>query len=184
MAFNQGRYAAYCEGGARLAGPIPTASAVGVDGPDMVIECLASPEPGVQVGNPRQINPWCYSRRYGPRPPCFARATIATLGGRKVLLIGGTASIVGEESRHAGPEAQIAEIVANLAALIAEGARDHRSPMERLADVRIYVVNAGDAEAVECALRAAAGQHLRVEAALARVCRPELLIEVEGLATL
>ena len=38
----------------------------------------------------------CHSTRYGPIPPCFSRATIATIGTRRLLLIGGTASIVGD----------------------------------------------------------------------------------------
>ena len=31
--------------------------------------------PGVAIENPRQTPSYHYSRRYGPRPPCFARAT-------------------------------------------------------------------------------------------------------------
>lgn len=185
MAFNRGRFAAYCNGSDRVTGEIPTASAVGISGPDLVIDCLASPERGTQIENPRQINPWDYSRRYGPQPPCFARATIATLASRRMLLIGGTASIVGEESRHAGnTREQAAEIVANLDALIREAAGSDQPPLERLRDVRIYVVNAGDAEAVETALRDVAGREVRIECAVARVCRPELLVEVEGVAAL
>ncbi|MGH9308305.1 MAG: hypothetical protein ACRD1U_02955 [Vicinamibacterales bacterium] len=185
MAFNRGRFAAYCNGRDSVCGQIPTASAVGIAGPDLVIDCLASSEPGTQIGNPRQINPWDYSRRYGPQPPCFARATVATLAARRMLLIGGTASIVGEESRHPGEtRTQAAEIVANLDALIREAAGSDQPSLERLRDLRIYVVDAGDAETVETALRDAAGRDVRIECALARVCRPELLVEVEGVAAL
>ncbi len=185
MAFNRGRYAAYCNGTGGVFGPIPTASAVGIAGNDLVIDCLASQEPGTQIENPRQINPWHYSRRYGPQPPCFARATIATLASRRMLLIGGTASIVGEESRHAGnTQAQVEEIVANLEALVREAAGNDQRPLERLGDLRIYVVDAGDAEIAETALRDAAGREVHIECAIARVCRPELLVEVEGVAAL
>jgi chorismate lyase / 3-hydroxybenzoate synthase len=185
MAFNRGRYAAYCNGTGGVPGQIPTASAVGIAGNDLVIDCLASQEAGTQIENPRQINPWHYSRRYGPQPPCFARATIATLSSRRMLLIGGTASIVGEESRHAGnTQAQVEEIVANLEALIREAAGNDQRPLARLRDLRIYVVNAGDAEFVQSTLRNAAGREVHVECAIARVCRPELLVEVEGVAAL
>lgn len=184
MAFNRGRYAAFAGRTCSVAQPVPTASAVGVCGTDLVIECLASIEPGIQIENPRQINSWRYSRRYGPSPPCFARGTIASLAGRRMLLIGGTASIVGEESKHAGDrDAQLGEIVANLEALIGEAAGDG-DPLRRLRDVRIYVVNADDADAAESAIRDAAGNGARIETAIARICRPELLIEVEGLAAL
>ena len=185
MAFNRGRYAAYCSGTGGVSGRIPTASAVGIAGSDLVIDCLAAQEPGTQIENPRQINPWHYSRRYGPQPPCFSRATIATLASCRMLLIGGTASIVGEESRHAGDtQAQVDEIVANLDALVREAAGNDQRPLERLRHLRIYVVTAGDADIAEKRLRDAAGREVRVECAIARVCRPELLVEVEGIAAL
>ena len=46
-----------------------------------------------------------YSRRFGPRPPCFARATVLHLGAAgdaPLVLVGGTASIRGEDSVHVG----------------------------------------------------------------------------------
>src|SRR6185503_5831087 len=94
---------------------LPAASAVGIAGPDLVIDCLASASGGAPVENPRQIAPWQYSRRYGPKPPCFARGTVTRLNDRRMLLIGGTASIVGEESRHPGDlTAQVGELLINL----------------------------------------------------------------------
>src|SRR5262249_38335989 len=99
MAFNAGRFAAYCDwfGGAdSFMQALPTSSAVGVSGDALWVYVLAADEAGVPFDNPRQIPPYLYSRRYGRRPPCFARAT--KLGSR--LLIGGTASILGEDTRH------------------------------------------------------------------------------------
>ncbi len=96
-----------------------TASAVGIKGSDLSIHCLALEEPGTPVENPRQTPAWQYSARYGPLPPCFSRATIVDLAGRRTLLIGGTASVVGEDSRHAGQfDAQVEETLLNLEALI------------------------------------------------------------------
>jgi chorismate lyase/3-hydroxybenzoate synthase len=200
MAFNRGRYEAYAglhgaPGG--FAHAIPTASAVGITGPDLVIQCLASDRPGTPIENPRQTASWCYSRRYGPRPPCFARGTLATLAGRRVLLLGGTASIVGEESRHVGDRAaQIEEALTNMDALIAHAVGQSHAAgtaqagpgagrpggLTLLTDARIYVVDPADAPLVEQALLSRAGRPVRLETVVARVCRPELTVEIEGVA--
>lgn len=192
MAFNRGRYQAYADqagSAGRFERAIPTASAVGITAPDLVIDCLATDEPGTPIENPRQIASWRYSRRYGPRPPCFARGTVITLDGQRRLLLGGTASIVGEESRHHGDrQAQVDEILTNMDALIANAARTcglacaPGEGLARLANARIYVVHADDAGYVAGALEAAVGRPLPIEIAVARVCRPELLVEIEGVA--
>ena len=186
MAFNRGRYAALAESqrnGEPFERAIPTASAVGINGPDLIIDSLASISGGKPVNNPRQIPSWQYSRRYGPRPPCFARGTVAVLRGRPMLLVGGTASIVGEESRHDGDvRAQVDEALRNIEAVIIGAGGPCLNPLERLTDARIHVVHGTDAELVETLIRARGARTLRIETVLARVCRPELLVEIEGLA--
>jgi chorismate lyase/3-hydroxybenzoate synthase len=186
MAFNRGRHAVY-SAHASLASErsVPCASAVGINGPDLVIDCLASTCGGRPVENPRQRATWRYSRRYGPKPPYFARGTITSLDGRRVLLLAGTASIVGEESRHAGDApAQTAEIIRNIEALLVNAGASRRRPLEQLTDLRIYVVRPGDAGLVEAEIRARTRPAVRIETVLARVCRPELLVEIEGVADL
>ena len=75
-----------------------------------------------------------------PRPPCFARATIAALDGRRWLLIGGTASIVGEDSCHPDNlEAQLDETFANLCALIESVTPRRADPLSLVEDVRVYI---------------------------------------------
>jgi enamine deaminase RidA (YjgF/YER057c/UK114 family) len=71
--------------------------------------------------NPRHydVSSGVHAIKYGPMPPSFSRATIAVLGDRRLLLIGGTASIVGEDSTHIGDvSAQLDETLHNLAALV------------------------------------------------------------------
>jgi hypothetical protein len=187
MAFNRGRHQAYADvtppGSETRASA--TASAVGIDGPDLVIDCLASTGGGSPVENPRQIASWRYSRRYGPRPPCFARGIRTTLDERPVLLLGGTASIVGEDSCHVGNvAAQIDELLTNMAVLIAQTGVDQDDALSRLTEARIYVVDPADAELVEAAIAARAGDRVRMQTARSRICRPELMVEVEGVAAL
>jgi chorismate lyase/3-hydroxybenzoate synthase len=201
MVFNAGRYEGYtrwqnpaslppCDVGRSL----PTASAVGILGDDLAIYCLASDVRGVAVENPRQRPAWQYSARYGPMPPCFSRATITDVNGRRLLLVGGTASIVGEDSRHEGDVgAQLEETLTNLDALIDEATGESHTrtppsrpiePVRRLIDLRVYVAHGQDAPGIRAALTARCPRAARVEFAIARVCRPELLVEIEGVAEL
>jgi chorismate lyase/3-hydroxybenzoate synthase len=184
MVFNAGRHDAYSE----RYGALGTASAVGITGSDLSIHCLALDHAGTPIENPRQTPAWQYSSRYGPLPPCFSRATIVELSGRRALLIGGTASVVGEDSRHAGAfDAQVKETLMNLEALIrtANGnPREGRVALHRLVDLRVYVTSPAEADHVRELLIAACPRARTIAVAVAQVCRPELLVEIEGVAEL
>lgn len=191
MVFNQGRYDAYTRwyGTERaFSHSLATASAVGVGGKDLAIFCLALDMPGTPIENPRQTPSWHYSTRYGPKPPCFSRATIVTLGHERRVLIGGTASIVGEDSRHVGdPEAQVDETLTNLRALIAAargGGEPAAGDIARLTDVRVYVRRSSDTALIRSMVEAQCPGLARLEMCRSQVCRPELLVEIEGVAVL
>lgn len=187
MVFNAGRYDV-CSPGQSQTAPTATASAVGVAGEDLHIYCLSSATAGTPVENPRQKSSWHYSPRYGPLPPCFARATVVDLSGRPQLLIGGTASIVGEESTHVGdPSGQIEETMRNLSAVVRAASFTGDTPgepLERLVDIRAYVRNGHDADLVAEALSRRCPAARSVELVRATICRPELLIEIEAVACL
>jgi chorismate lyase / 3-hydroxybenzoate synthase len=194
MVFNAGRFAAFRDwfGSAALfSRTVPTASAVGiVDGP-LVIHGLAGLEAGEPVENPRQVPAYSYSRRYGALPPCFARATrVVDPGAPGVsrLLVGGTASIVGEDSQHErDAREQALETFANLAHLIAAASGTAPEPagagaLRVFTDMRVYIVRETDATLLREMVRDQVGAHTRVELAQADLCRRELLVEIEGLA--
>jgi enamine deaminase RidA (YjgF/YER057c/UK114 family) len=151
-------------------------------------------DPGRPVENPRQVPAYSYSTRYGPLPPCFARATVVPDPGSACdarLLVGGTASIVGEDSRHDSDAArQAIETFANLAHLLAAatgrpaGGVDEQGPLDAFTDVRVYVVRVEDAARVRELVRSRFSPDARVEFAQADLCRRELLVEIEGLACL
>jgi chorismate lyase / 3-hydroxybenzoate synthase len=192
MIFNTGRFDACAQwfGTPReFSHSLATASAVGAAGDDYVLYCLASVTPGVPVENPRQMPAWKYSGRYGPKPPCFARGTVAQIGGQPRLLIGGTASIVGEDSRHIGNvDAQVNETLCNMATLIAAARRDPAestaAALARMTSIRIYVRNATDAAVIVSAVEQACRRDAAIETAIAELCRPELLVEIEAIADL
>jgi chorismate lyase/3-hydroxybenzoate synthase len=166
--------------------PPPTASAIGVSGDDLWIHCLASSVPGRAVENPRQKPAWRYSARYGPVAPAFSRATLAEVAGRQRLLIGGTASIVGEDTAHTDDlRAQLEETLRNLAALVScaglQTEAQSRS-LARITDVRAYVRRQQHAAPVHDELRLRSMGRTGLEIALAPLCRRELLVEIEGVA--
>lgn len=215
MVFNAGRFAAFHGWPSTHTGDpwTATASAVGHNGRDFVVWCLASRNPGVPVENPRQTPVRHYSDRYGPMPPSFARATILPgvvppdeihSGNRSadviaetpaILLIGGTASICGEHSRHEGDlTAQVEETLANLDTLV-RAAMIRLDPMgnqpsptrvglRQLLELRVYWVRPGDRDRVERLVRGRFMEHCGIEWVQADLCRPELLVEIEGVASL
>jgi chorismate lyase/3-hydroxybenzoate synthase len=205
MVFNAGRYAAFEEwfGQAALfTRTVPTASAVGIGSGGLAIYALGGRDAGVPVENPRQVPAYRYSARYGPRPPCFARGTIVRglpAGGdaaAPTLLVGGTASIVGEDSLHDRDARQQAlETFENLAELVAAARRQiagsavmagdpPRAAFDAFTELRVYVVRDADAPLLREMVHERFGRTARIEFAQADLCRRELLVEIEGLATL
>jgi chorismate lyase/3-hydroxybenzoate synthase len=183
MAFNLGRYEAYDDwfGGAKqFPSILPTASAVGVSERALSVYVLAADEPGRPVENPRQIPSYHYSQRYGFRPPCFSRAT--QLG--STLLIGGTASIIGQDSQHAGDiDAQAHETFQNIAALITSvSTRPGQGVLHGVKSLRVHVRHAHHAADVQTVVNEVAPDLPSVEFVQAMLCRRELLVEIEGIA--
>ena len=173
--FNAGRYEALSEwfgGRETFDTRVASASGVGHPGRDLVIHCLASDRPGRAVDNPRQVAPYRYSRKYGPLPPCFARATMI----ESLVLVGGTASIVGEASVHLGDLArQTEETLTNLAVF---------APLDRYREVRVYSPHPARLDELRGLLKDAFPGAGGIEWVRADLCRAELLVEIEGVAVL
>lgn len=149
------------------------ATVIGTAGEELVIQVLAGEEAGVAVENPRQVSAYRYPREYGPRSPSFARATRCG----DLLLVSGTASIVGHATRHPGdPAAQMVEILENLRSLLAE-AGGAWTP----AALRLYVRRAADAS--QAAVLQAWAPACPVSVWLGDICRSDLDVEVEGVFT-
>jgi chorismate lyase/3-hydroxybenzoate synthase len=201
MAFNAGRFRSYNQwlgGAGAFDRTVPSASAVGHRGEDLVVHALAARIPGIAVSNPRQIAPYRYSKRFGPRPPCFARATVlpAVEGRPRRVLVGGTASIRGEDSLHLNDlQEQTRETFDNLAHLIraAIGTSpeavngmspvDARRWLSHFANLRIYYVREADRSFIESQAAEAFAPTCQIEYVRADLCRAELLVEIEGVAT-
>lgn len=160
---------------------LPAASAVGSHGGNLVVYFIAGVDAGRQCENPRQVSAYRYPPQYGPRSPSFARATVAPDGR---LLISGTASIVGHESRHIGDvPAQLEETLENLRAVIGAAAGATQvafGGLEDLRQLKIYLRRAEDYAYVAQRLREVLHPRAQCLYLLADICRPELLLEIEG----
>jgi chorismate lyase/3-hydroxybenzoate synthase len=149
--------------------PYPAATAIGRQQTThrLQVYWLAARQPGLAVENPRQVSAYRYPRVHGPVSPGFSRATLAADG---TLLISGTASIVGHESRH--PEdarEQLEEIARNLAAL---PPREHRL-------LKVYLRDPALADSIDVRLRELhPGSPVILLAG--DICRKDLDVEIEA----
>jgi chorismate lyase/3-hydroxybenzoate synthase len=183
------RYRVFCGGrthGLRAMPPerYPAATAIGRrDGSHMLqVYWLAGLEPGIALENPRQLSAYHYPRQYGPTPPAFSRAMVVA---PDLLMISGTASIVGHASRHAGSvQRQMSEIFSNLDSLLAR-ARAHAPALPvRFGGntlIKAYLREREHLPVVEQQLRERLPPGTPFLVLLGDVCRADLLLELDCL---
>ncbi|MHB1035407.1 MAG: dioxygenase [Pirellulales bacterium] len=171
----------------------PASTGIGTDGRDVILSCIALATDrkdiiAVPLENPRQTPAFDYASAYSPKSPKFSRAMALSCGNYATIFISGTASITQSETRHVGDAArQTLETLDNIEALIspanlaAHGLPGLGTTLENLAFVRVYIKRQEDYPAVRAACRQRLGE-LPAVYALADVCRPELLVEIEGIA--
>lgn len=164
---------------------LPAGTAIGGDEPKLRVFMLSGTVSGINIENPRQVSAYRYPRQYGPRSPSFARATaLPQAGGEVLLMVSGTASVVGHETVHDGDlEAQMDEIAENLGVLLAESAqRLHRPGLAafgRQTLLRAYVRQAEHWPRVEKKL-SELWPDCPVVGLRGDICRDDLLVEVEA----
>jgi len=182
------RYREFCSG--RVSGldgmkqvQHPAATVIGRRDDDAVLQVywLAGRDPGIAIENPRQLSAYHYPRQYGQTAPTFSRAMLVA---PDLLMISGTASIVGHASQHAGSViAQVDEILNNLDSLLT---RAHALAPALPATfgpsslIKAYVRNRADLPAVEYRLRAQL-PHTPCLILHGDVCRADLLVEFDCL---
>jgi chorismate lyase/3-hydroxybenzoate synthase len=187
MAFCRGRYQALEAHYGNLNRWLPSASAVGTRHGGIVIYFLAGRVAGQHRENPRQMSAYCYPPQYGPQSPSFARATLVRSAERYFLYISGTASIVGHESRHLeDPAAQLEETLVNIKALVDSAAMEegiHFDGFASLTHIKVYIRRPQDFPLIRARLEALLPEHTQCLYLEAEVCRPELLLEIEAVAS-
>jgi len=178
QAFNDVRARTYEP--ARFRRGYPAATGIGQSAGGVVLEAIAlsaGPEVRVEpVSNPRQVDAHRYSEKAlagssRNASPKFERAKRVSGPGGELLFVSGTAAVLGEKSVFPGDvAAQTRTAIDHIASLT--GGR-------KLSSLRAYVKKAKDVAVVRRICRRAFGPipALYVQA---DVCRPELLVELEG----
>ncbi len=158
---------------------------------DIVMSCIAVSSDDkdlvlVPLENPGQTAAFDYGEDYSPRSPKFSRAMAVTTKGYALTFISGTASITDSESRFLEDvEGQTRQTLDNMAALVTRenferhGMPGHGGTLKDFALVRVYIKRQKDYAKTRAIVESRLGE-LPVVYAVADVCRPELLVEMEG----
>ena len=179
--------------GGEAASVYPASTGIGMTGTGLVASCMAldtdrADAKLIALENPQQTPAYAYESRYSPQSPKFSRAMALVLGDYVTTWVSGTASIVDAESRHPGDvERQTNQTIDNIERLIAaknfaaHGVRGAGACLRDLAKVRVYVKRAVDFPRCRAVCESRFGNVPAIYA-VADVCRPELLVEIEGVA--
>lgn len=175
------------------AGIYPASTGIGTDEHGLVITSLSVQTEREDVAvlsleNPRQISSFDYPKEYSAKSPKFSRATAIRMGDHMTTWVSGTASIVDSETvfpDDAGKQTE--QTLDNIENLISAenfsrlGWEDAGATLGDLAKVRVYVKHAKDYETCRAVCERRLGLVPAVYAE-ASVCRPDLLVEIEGVA--
>ncbi|MBL9180400.1 MAG: hypothetical protein JNM65_20225 [Verrucomicrobiaceae bacterium] len=171
----------------------PASTGIGTLGHGLVTACLAlqTERKDVQLlalENPLQTAAFDYPKEYSIKSPKFSRAMAVRIGDHVTTWISGTASIVNSETVHKGDiEKQTDQTLTiierlidakNFARLGWEGAG---ATFDDLAKLHVYVKRPEDYEKCRAVCERRLG-HVPAIYAVADVCRPDLLVEIEGVA--
>ncbi len=184
-----GRMAVHREGAAFY----PASTGIGTGGRGLTVGCLALQTQRDDVRllpleNPRQTPAFDYAQRFSPKSPKFSRAMAMVIGDYITTWISGTASIVNSESMHLGNvQRQTEQTIDNIQNLISRenfarhGVEGAGAQLRDLAKIRVYVKRPQDYEKCRAICERRFGP-LPTIFAQADVCRPDLLVEIEGVA--
>jgi enamine deaminase RidA (YjgF/YER057c/UK114 family) len=169
----------------------PASTGIGTNGKDVVMSCIAVATDRdnirfVPLENPQQVAAFDYGDRYSPQSPKFSRAMAITACNSATIFISGTASITKSETRYIDDvEGQTRQTLDNIEALISnDNFRRHGMPhlhatLDDLALVRVYVKRKEDFAKARAVCLDRLGE-MPIIYAIADVCRPDLLVEIEG----
>jgi enamine deaminase RidA (YjgF/YER057c/UK114 family) len=171
----------------------PASTGIGTNGRGIAMSAVALVADRNDIGvvpleSPRQTAACDYAAAYGPHSPKFSRAMAVTCGTHATIFISGTASICLSQTLHPSHAVQQAEEpLDNIAALISEenvarhGLSGLGTSLAGLALVRVYIKRPQDYQAVRAVCERRLGT-LPAVFAFADICRPDLLVEIEGVA--
>ena len=171
----------------------PASTGIGMSGTGLVVSCVALETSRKDLilqplENPQQTPAYAYHARYSAKSPKFSRAMALVAGDDITTWVSGTASIVDAESRYIGDIArQTEQTIDNIECLIAapnfaaHGIPGAGATLGDLAKIRVYLKRTEDLAACQAVCQRRFREVPAIYA-VADVCRPELLVEIEGVA--
>lgn len=174
-------------------GGYPAATGIGMNEGGIIIEFIALRSDQAKtnpVNNPLQIAPHQYSKkilvgenRSNKTTPKFERARYLELSNKIMLFISGTASIKGEKTVGIGDPAEQAEVtIQNIKQLYSSAALKQAGiseTIQKIGHARIYIKDKNDFTVIKKVFEIHYGD-LPVVYIQADICRPDLLVEIEG----
>jgi len=171
----------------------PAATGIGMNLGGIIIEFIAiqsSDLVTLPIDNPDQVAAHSYSKKVLVGDECvlkttpkFERARYLELFGKKIIFISGTASILGERTVGAGdPAIQTEATINNIKQLYSQeiACRISTGDLQpKYGHARVYIKDRNDFAAIKKTFRMHFG-NLPVVYIVADICRPDLLVEIEG----
>lgn len=171
----------------------PAATGIGTKQGGILIEFVAVKSEQIitkPVDNPEQISAHHYSENVLVGEECsvkttpkFERARYFQLFDKKLIFISGTASIVGEKTVGVGDAEKQTEItIQNIQRLYSDTILEKLSTKKlnpKYGHARVYVKNRKDFPVIKKTFKKYFGK-LQVVYIIADICRPDLLVEIEG----
>jgi enamine deaminase RidA (YjgF/YER057c/UK114 family) len=171
----------------------PASTGIGMSGTSLVAGCMAIETRRddaflLPLENPQQTPAYAYHPRFSPQSPKFSRGVALVLGNYITTWVSGTASVVHSLSCHPGDiKRQTEQTIENIERLISSenfgfhGVRHAGARLRDLAKIRVYLKRPEDFAACKAICEKRFGSIPAIYA-VAEVCRPELLVEIEGVA--
>jgi enamine deaminase RidA (YjgF/YER057c/UK114 family) len=171
----------------------PASTGIGTRGIELVTSCVALETERedislVPLENPQQTSAYAYEARYSRQSPKFSRGMALVTGNYITTWISGTASIVNSESRYGGDiTAQTEQTIDNIERLISpenfqqHGIRRAGATLNDLTKIRVYLKRVEDLTVCRSVCEKRFGSVPSIYL-VADICRPELLVEIEGVA--
>jgi len=185
--FNLGRYDAFVADKRDVVGNVPVACALGFSASEhatLSIAFIAGKAQPIPIENPRQISAYQYPKQYGPVSPTFSRASLVKLKQSELLLISGTASIVGHATHHISDAViQAREAMTNIDAILNKANAMASEPFALVdLDYRIYVRQPEQQADIHQEILRYIGAEPSITYLRADICRQDLLLEIEASA--
>jgi chorismate lyase/3-hydroxybenzoate synthase len=167
---------------------VPTGTAVGCTRDSgLTIVALTSRYSLLSAENPRQVSAFKYPRQYGPRSPKFSRGGCVPTESHDLLVLSGTAAIIGHESVYPyDVSLQTAETLRNLGhlceAITELSSEGPQFVLDENCVLRVYLRDPDDKDCVARQLTELLGSIESNTIFLhADICRRELMVEIDGI---